>query len=469
MQKDNASGKYADLVYYNLGQASNYTESMLNNGNVLDISDVMEEVADEIDTSITEPTSDYFSDGKAYLAPIMYTPAGLYYNKAELSEDQLPKTWDEMWALGDQVHSENPDKYLFTYPIKGYFDNTVLGMLYQAGGEEYFQNALKYGEGTWDSDEGKKVLETIATLVGPNYLEKDTVANANVDGGFTKNQQAMIDGKAVFMPNGSWIIGEMAETTPEGFSWGVMPLPAFEEGGERVVTTMTEQVWIPAEAANVDDAKDKYINCDVLQMNRQKGVLKIEQNLGNYKTRALSLQTYILSKELFIQLVKEARKVSSMYWFKDIVNDHCVDMDIRAINYRGNVYCINDLRSYFESNLALLEESQMKQFSKDSWPIYTRTSDTAPAIYLKGGSASGSFIANGCQISGSVKNSIIGRGSVIGKGAKIENCVIMSDVVIGEDAVLKNVIIDKHSKVLKKKELIGNAEDPLYIGRRENV
>lgn len=256
MQKDNASGKYADLVYYNLGQASNYTESMLNNGNVLDISDVMEEVADEIDTSITEPTSDYFGDGKAYLAPIMYTPAGLYYNKAELSEDQLPKTWDEMWALGDQVHSENPDKYLFTYPIKGYFDNTVLGMLYQAGGEEYFQNALKYGEGTWDSDEGKKVLETLATLVGPNYLEKDTVANANVDGGFTKNQQSMIDGKALFMPNGSWIIGEMAETTPEGFSWRVMPLPAFEEGGERVVTTMTEQVWIPAEAANVDDAKE---------------------------------------------------------------------------------------------------------------------------------------------------------------------------------------------------------------------
>ena len=38
-----------------------------------------------------------------------------------------------------------------------------------------------------------------------------------------------------------------------------------------------------------------------------------------------------------------------------------------------------------------------------------------------------------------------------------------------QDAVLKNVIIDKHSKVLKKKELIGNAEDPLYIGRRENV
>ncbi|WP_346671266.1 carbohydrate ABC transporter substrate-binding protein [Faecalicoccus acidiformans] len=255
MQKDNASGKYADLVYYNLGQASNYTESMLNSNKVMDISDVMEEVADEIDTSITSPTAEYFGDGKSYLAPIMYTPAGLYYNKAELSEDQLPTTWDEMFALGDQVHSEDANKYLFTYPIRGYFDNTLLGMLYQAGGEEYFQNALKYGEGTWDSDEGKLILETIAKLVGPEYLEKDTVANANVDGGFTVNQQSMIDGKAVFMPNVSWIVAEMAETTPEGFSWGVMPLPAFEEGGDRVVTTMTETVWIPAEAANADDAK----------------------------------------------------------------------------------------------------------------------------------------------------------------------------------------------------------------------
>ncbi|WP_297236593.1 carbohydrate ABC transporter substrate-binding protein [uncultured Faecalicoccus sp.] len=256
MQKDNASGKYADLVYYNLGQASNYTESMLNSGKVMDISDVMDEVADEIDTSITQPTAEYFGDGKSYLAPIMYTPAGLYYNKAELSEEELPTTWDEMFALGDKVHSEDANKYLFTYPIRGYFDNTVLGMLYQAGGEEYFQNALKYGEGTWDSDEGKLILETIAKLVGPEYLEKDTVANANVDGGFTVNQQSMIDGKALFMPNGSWIVGEMAETTPEGFSWGVMPLPAFEEGGERVVTTMTETVWIPAEAANADDAKE---------------------------------------------------------------------------------------------------------------------------------------------------------------------------------------------------------------------
>ena len=50
---------------------------------------------------------------------------------------------------------------------------------------------------------------------------------------------------------------------------------------------------------HVDNAKENYIGCDVLQMNKQRGVLSIEQNLGNYKSRYLSLQTYIMSKEIF--------------------------------------------------------------------------------------------------------------------------------------------------------------------------
>lgn len=220
---------------------------------------------------------------------------------------------------------------------------------------------------------------------------------------------------------------------------------------------------------NVDDAKDHYINCDVLQMNRQKGVLNIETNLGNYKNRQLSLQTYIMSKEIFISLVEEARKVSSMYWFKDIVNDHCKDMDVRGVNFRGSVYCINDLQSYFDSNMAILDEANMREFSNPKWPAYTRTNDSAPAIYLNGGSAVCSLISNSCEIQGEVVNSIIGRSCTVGKGAHIENCLIMPGVEIGSNAVLKNVIVDKYAKILKKKELSGTADDPLYIGRRENI
>lgn len=220
---------------------------------------------------------------------------------------------------------------------------------------------------------------------------------------------------------------------------------------------------------NVDDAKERYIGCDVLQLNRQKGVLSIERNLGNYKNRALSLQTYIMSKEIFAEAVTRARETSSMYWFKDIVNDLCEEKDIRAINYRGKFFYVNDLKSYFESNLAFLDVANMKEFIDPDWAIYTQSKDTAPAIYLNNGHANCSLISNGCKISGEVKNSVVGRSCVIGKNAVIENCVICPEVTIADNAHLKNVIVDKYCRIIHKKDLEGTPDEPLYIARRENV
>ena len=58
------------------------------------------------------------------------------------------------------------------------------------------------------------------------------------------------------MPNGTWIVGEMAEAPrAEGFKWGMTALPAVEEGGAGYSYTWFEQAWIPAGAANQDAAK----------------------------------------------------------------------------------------------------------------------------------------------------------------------------------------------------------------------
>ena len=66
----------------------------------------------------------------------------------------------------------------------------------------------------------------------------------------------ILDNEALFMPNGNWVIGEMADAPrAEGFEWGFMALPAVEEGGDRYSYTFFEQCWIPAGAANPDLAK----------------------------------------------------------------------------------------------------------------------------------------------------------------------------------------------------------------------
>ena len=260
LNKENSKGEYSDIVYYNLGQQSQFTETQLNSKKVEDISDEFadENVKKNINPDfVNNPVSQFYGDGKNYLAPIMYTPGGLYYNANLVGEGkkyEIPQTWDDMFKLGDQLKEEGKIS-LFTYAQAGYLDNTILSVIQEAGGQELLSKLLNYDAEAWNSKEGKMVTDTIGRLV-KDYMEPNTVANANVKDGFTKNQQAVIDGKALFMPNGNWVIGEMADAPrADGFEWGFTALPAVEEGGERASYSFFEQIWMPKGAVNKDLGK----------------------------------------------------------------------------------------------------------------------------------------------------------------------------------------------------------------------
>ena len=253
------NGDVPDVVYYNLGQPSGFTETMLKEEAIADISDVFDdELKDKMLDGILDGTdAQPYGDGKIYLARIFYTPTGFWYNATLVGEGkqyEIPTTWDEFFALGEQAKKDG--HALFTFPTTGYFDATIYAMLAQAGGLDFYNDALKYDANTWTSDEGKKVLDTVAKLVGKDYTQEDTVSNANADGGFKINQQNVIDGKALFMPNGNWVIGEMAASTPEDYEWGMMGVPKWSEDESQSVYTFTEQMWVPADAPNMDLAKE---------------------------------------------------------------------------------------------------------------------------------------------------------------------------------------------------------------------
>ena len=253
------NGDVPDVVYYNLGQPSGFTETMLKEEAIADISDVFDdELRGKMLDGILDGTdAQPYGDGKVYLAPIFYTPTGFWYNATLVGEGkqyEIPTTWDEFFALGAQAKKDGHS--LFTFPTTGYFDATIYAMLAQAGGLDFYNDALKYDKDTWTSDEGKKVLDTVAKLAGKDYTQEDTVSNANADGGFKINQQNVIDGKALFMPNGNWVIGEMAASTPEDYEWGMMGVPKWSEDESQSVYTFTEQMWVPADAPNMDLAKE---------------------------------------------------------------------------------------------------------------------------------------------------------------------------------------------------------------------
>ena len=220
---------------------------------------------------------------------------------------------------------------------------------------------------------------------------------------------------------------------------------------------------------SVDNAKDHFLFCDALNLNKQKGVLSIEPNRGNAKNRNIFMDTYVMSKEIFIDLVKKAKKTSSVFTLADIVDMECSELDIRGVAHRGYFAAITDFKSYYDANLSLIDYKSATNLFDEEWPIYTRTNDSCPTQYFDSSDVKASFVSNGCIIEGTIENSVIGRGCTIKKGAVIKNSVLLPDVTICEDAHIENVVIDKHAKIVHVKDIVAEPEKPGYVKRSDRL
>ena len=255
------NGEFPDVVHLALGRPAGLTEQLVKANALHDLTNMLATTipgesttpAEKIipgftATSATNP----YGDGKTYMAPMFYSPCGLFYN-AKLFEEKgwaVPTTWDEMWALGDLAAAEGIA--LFTYPTAGYYDAFMYALMNAIGGPEFFNAITTYEEGAWDTEDGKTLLNILDKLA--SYTHPNTPAQAN-NQDFTKNQQMPMNGSALFMPNGTWITGEMADyaATLDNFAWGMTAVPAAGEAPYSFC--WFEQAWIPAGAENISGAE----------------------------------------------------------------------------------------------------------------------------------------------------------------------------------------------------------------------
>ena len=256
------AGDYPDVIQLGQGNESALTETMLKDKAVADVTDVLDmtipgedqTVRDKLVDGVIGLYTNPYGDDQTYLMPMYYSPNGLVYNKTLLEQNgwEVPTTWDEMFELGDKAKAEGIS--LFTYPTAGYFDSVTTALLADVGGEELFNDVMMYKKDIWKTDDARKVLEIIYQLV-TEYLNPDTVGYANSQD-FTKNQQSVLDGKSVFMPNGTWIVNEMKDAPrTDGFDWGFAPVPTLKADDTHYVKTALEAIWIPAKAKNQEEAK----------------------------------------------------------------------------------------------------------------------------------------------------------------------------------------------------------------------
>ncbi len=119
---------------------------------------------------------------------------------------------------------------------------------------------------------------------------------------------------------------------------------------------------------------------------------------------------------------------------------------------------VGTLQSLWEANMDLLGETPQLDLSDNKWKISYRHYPDHPHFIGKDGKVQNSVIAEGCEIHGTVINSVLFSGVTVEKGAVIKDSVIMSNTYIKQGASIDYSIIDVGAYIGENAK-IGEARD----------
>lgn len=215
--------------------------------------------------------------------------------------------------------------------------------------------------------------------------------------------------------------------------------------------------------------KSSFIGAKKIYISERGKVSRIEINRGEVDEGDISMGTMIMDYPMLESLMEYAQNTSSFFSLSETLNYLSPSVLVKAVRHEGYVRSFDSLSNYLKYSLELLNEDVYDSLFHEEWPIYTKSYDSAPALYKKGGSAINSYVANGSIIEGTVSNCIVGRGVRVKKGAFVKNAVIGSDAVIESNTHIENAIVDKEAQVLHIDNVVGTLDNPIFIAQGDII
>ena len=199
----------------------------------------------------------------------------------------------------------------------------------------------------------------------------------------------------------------------------------------------------------------------ILNTNPDGSIYEFEEKPKQPKSTLASMGIYIFSaKKLYKYLEEDSKNPNSSNDFgKDVLPKMLADgAKMMAYEFKGYWKDVGTVDSLYEANMDLLGDNPVFDVSDTSWKIQSRSPLAPPQYIGDNAKIDNSIIMSGCEIEGTIENSVLASSVIIGKGAVVKNSIIMADVTIGEGAMVEYSIIDERT-VIGKNAKIGNAKD----------
>ena len=191
----------------------------------------------------------------------------------------------------------------------------------------------------------------------------------------------------------------------------------------------------------------------ICNTNPDNSIYEFEEKPKNPKNNQASMGIYIFNADILIDYLEadEADENSSNDFGKNIIPNLLNNGEkLFAYKFDGYWKDVGTISSLWEANMDLIGDEPVLNMSDRNFRIFSRNFARPPQYIGSKAKVENSLISEGCNINGTVINSVLSGGVVIESGAFVKDSVIMEDVVVKSGAKVYSAIIDSDTTVESK-------------------
>ena len=177
-------------------------------------------------------------------------------------------------------------------------------------------------------------------------------------------------------------------------------------------------------------------------------VVDFDEKPAEPRSNLVSMGIYVFNRGVLLEsLVEDEARASSKHDFGRDVIPHMVAGDAAKVyGYRFEGYWrdVGTIDSYFDANMALLEDLPELNLYDPATNVHTHSSHYPPAKIGPRATVSRSLISIGCVINGSVEHSVLSPGVHVEEGAVVRDSIIFDETRVEAGAIIDRAIMDKN-------------------------
>ena len=178
-------------------------------------------------------------------------------------------------------------------------------------------------------------------------------------------------------------------------------------------------------------------------------IIEWEEKPKEPRTNLASMGIYVFNRKFLLDALRVDKEETD--FGMHILPRAIEENNVFAYPFYGYWKDVGTIQAYWEANMDVIEKES--GISPEKWGICTnvetegRVADRSPVRFGRNAVLQCSMIAAGCDIRGTVVNSVLSPGVVVEEGAVVKDSILFEDCLVGKNSTVDLAIFDKRVQV----------------------